>query len=89
MRIIQCYAEWNRQIIVREILKGMKWKAVEQFSVAHNYLDADGILRKGSISARRGERVLIPASMKDGIILGIGKGNAEWNESAPMAPAEG
>lgn len=83
VQIIQHYAEWNRQIIVREILKGMKWKAVEQFSVAHNYLDASGILRKGSISARNGEKVIIPANMKEGIILGIGKGNAEWNYSAP------
>ncbi|MBQ6888533.1 MAG: RtcB family protein [Lachnospiraceae bacterium] len=83
VQIIQHYAEWNRQIIVREILKGMKWKAVEQFSVAHNYLDASGILRKGSISAQNGEKVIIPANMKEGIILGIGKGNAEWNYSAP------
>lgn len=83
VQIIQNYAEWNRQIIVREILKGMKWKAVEQFSVVHNYLDASGILRKGSISARNGEKVIIPANMKEGIILGIGKGNAEWNYSAP------
>lgn len=83
VRIIQRYAEWNRQIIVREILKGMKWKTVEQFSTAHNYLDADRILRKGSVSAHKGERVIIPANMKDGIILGIGKGNADWNESAP------
>ncbi|MDE6517902.1 MAG: RtcB family protein, partial [Acetatifactor sp.] len=49
VQLIQQYAEWNRQIIVREILKGMKWKAVEQFSVAHNYLDTAGILHKGSI----------------------------------------
>lgn len=83
VQIIQNYAEWNRQIIVREILKGMKWKAVEQFSAAHNYLDADGTLRKGSVSAHKGERVIISANMKDGVILGIGKGNAEWNESAP------
>lgn len=83
LQIIQRYAEWNRQIIVKEILKGMKWKAVEQFSVAHNYLDTEGILRKGAISARNGERVIIPINMKEGIILGIGKGNAEWNESAP------
>ncbi|MDE7430148.1 MAG: RtcB family protein, partial [Lachnospiraceae bacterium] len=82
-QIIQRYAEWNRQIIVREILKGMKWKAVEQFSVAHNYLDDSRILHKGSISARRGERVIIPVNMKDGVILGIGKGNAGWNYSAP------
>lgn len=83
VQIIQRYAEWNRQIIVREILKGMKWKAVEQFSVAHNYLDSSGMLRKGSVSARDGEKVIIPANMKDGIILGVGKGNAEWNCSAP------
>lgn len=83
VQIIQHYAEWNRQVIVREILKGMKWKAVEQFSAAHNYLGTDGILRKGSISAHKGERVIIPANMKEGIILGIGKGNAEWNYSAP------
>lgn len=83
VKIIQQYAEWNRQVIVREILKGMKWKAAEQFSVAHNYLDGAGILRKGSISARSGEKVIIPANMKEGAILGIGKGNAAWNYSAP------
>ena len=77
------YAEWNRQIIVREILKGMKWKALDWFSAAHNYVDDFGILHKGSISARKGERVIIPANMKEGIILGVGKGNAEWNHSAP------
>lgn len=83
VQIIQRYAEWNRQIIVKEILKGMKWKAKEQFSVPHNYLDDSGMLRKGSISAGSGERVVIPANMKEGIILGIGKGNAKWNYSAP------
>ncbi len=83
VQIIQRYAEWNRQIIVREILKGMKWKAEEQFCVPHNYLDDSGILRKGCISAKKGEPVVIPANMRDGIILGIGKGNADWNYSAP------
>lgn len=83
VQIIRRYAEWNRQIIVREILKGMKWKAVDRFSSAHNYLDADGMLRKGSVSAHKGERVIIPANMKEGVILGVGKGNADWNESAP------
>ena len=83
VRIIQRYAEQNRQIIVKEILKGMKWKAEESFSSVHNYLDDAGILRKGAISARSGEKVIIPANMKEGIILGIGKGNAEWNDSAP------
>ena len=83
VRIIQRYAEWNREIIVREILKGMKWKAAEQFSVSHNYLDDSGILRKGVISAEKGDPVVIPANMRDGIILGIGRGNAAWNYSAP------
>lgn len=83
VQTIQRYAEWNRQIIVREILKGMKWKAVEQFSVPHNYLDDSGILRKGAISAKKGEPVVIPANMRDGVILGMGKGNVEWNYSAP------
>lgn len=83
VQIIQRYADWNRQIIVKEILKGMKWKAVEQFSVAHNYLDDLGTLRKGAISAKNGEKVIIPINMKEGMILGIGKGNAEWNYSAP------
>ena len=83
VQIIQDYAERNRQIIIREILKGMKWKAVEQFSVPHNYLDASGMLRKGAIAAGEGDRVAIPANMRDGVILGIGLGNEDWNRSAP------
>ena len=83
VRIVQDYAEWNRQIIVREILKGMKWKAVEQFSAAHNYLDASGVLRKGAISAGKEAKVIIPTNMRDGVILGIGLGNEDWNNSAP------
>ncbi len=51
--------------------------------MAHNYLDDKGILRKGAISARSGEKVVIPANMRDGVIVGIGKGNAQWNYSAP------
>ena len=83
VQTVQDYAEWNRQIIVREILKGMKWKAVEQFSVAHNYLDASGMLRKGAIAAGKEAKVIIPANMRDGMILGIGLGNEDWNCSAP------
>lgn len=56
---------------------------MEQFSAAHNYLDDSGILRKGSVSARSGEKVIIPANMREGVILGVGKGNATWNYSAP------
>lgn len=63
VQTVQDYAELNRQIIAREILKGMKWKASEQFSVAHNYLDASGMLRKGAIAAEKGARVIIPANL--------------------------
>ena len=69
-----------------EILKGMKLKAKNAFSSVHNYLDMseDGrILRKGAISAQKGQRVIIPVNMKDGVILGLGKGNTDWNMSAP------
>ena len=83
VQTVQDYAERNRQIIIREILKGMKWKAAEQFSAAHNYLDASGILRKGAVAAGKGDRVIIPANMRDGMILGIGLGNKDWNDSAP------
>ena len=83
VQTVEDYAELNRQIIVREILKGMKWKAVEQFSVAHNYLDASGVLRKGAIAAEKGFQVIIPANMRDGMLLGIGLGNEDWNCSAP------
>ena len=83
MRIVKEYAELNRDIIIAEILKGMKLKAEEKFSIPHNYIDDAGILHKGSISARKGEKVIIPVNMRDGVILGMGKGNEEWNCSAP------
>ena len=54
------------------------------FSTVHNYIDTDAmILRKGAISARQGEQVLIPMNMRDGSIIAVGKGNDEWNQSAP------
>lgn len=51
--------------------------------MAHNYLDASGMLRRGAIAAEKGARVIIPANMRDGMILGIGLGNEDWNRSAP------
>jgi len=81
------YAALNRQIILDEILRGMKLKAEEVFSCMHNYVgilpDGRRILRKGAISAMEGEKVIIPVNMRDGIIMGIGKGNPDWNYSAP------
>lgn len=86
VRVVQEYAALNREIILTEILKWMKLKATEEFSAIHNYIDTEGnerILRKGAISAKAGEKVIIPINMRDGVLLGIGKGNAEWNDSAP------
>lgn len=76
-------AEGALYLVVHTGSRHLGEEAAEQFSVPHNYLDDAGILRKGAISAREGERVVIPANMKEGTILGIGKGNAEWNDSAP------
>jgi len=81
--IVQEYAELNRQIIISEIAKGMKWKIEESWSCIHNYIDEEKILRKGAISAKEGEKVIIPINMKEGILLGAGLGNPDWNYSAP------
>jgi len=84
MRLVQGYARDNRAEIVRTILKYAKLHEVEQFDTIHNYIDTDNmILRKGSISAQLGERVLIPMNMRDGSLICIGKGNSDWNYSAP------
>jgi len=84
MAIVQQYADWNRRAIVRELVKEMKLKAEDQFTTVHNYIDLGSmILRKGVISARAGERVLIPMNMRDGSLICVGKGNPDWNFSAP------
>lgn len=90
--IVQDYASLNREIILDELAKGMKWKILDQYECIHNYVDSSEdvmtafgapILRKGAISAKQGENVIIPINMRDGIILGTGLGNKEWNCSAP------
>jgi len=84
MAIIQRYADLNRKAIVKELEKRVKLKIAEQFSTIHNYIDLDTmILRKGAISAQKGERMLIPMNMRDGSLICEGKGNADWNCSAP------
>ncbi|MBQ4560900.1 MAG: RtcB family protein [Clostridia bacterium] len=82
--IVSCFAELNRKIIADTICDRMGFKVIDSFSCVHNYIDTDNmILRKGAISARQGERVIIPLNMRDGVILGVGKGNPDWNFSAP------
>ena len=84
--IVQGFAALNREIIRDEICKGMKWKVLDSYTCIHNYVDfrpQPPILRKGAISAQKDEPVIIPINMRDGVILGRGLGNAEWNCSAP------
>ena len=86
IKIIQNFAKLNREAIVDEIVNKMKWKIIDSFTCIHNYVDFENdvpILRKGAISAKEGEKVIIPINMRDGIILGTGKGNSDWNYSAP------
>lgn len=84
MTIVQRFAALNRQAMVDEIVKGMKLHVEEQFTTIHNYIDTQAmILRKGAVSAQAGERLLIPINMRDGSLLCVGKGNEDWNCSAP------
>ncbi|MCF0128041.1 MAG: RtcB family protein, partial [Pseudobutyrivibrio sp.] len=86
LEIVQEFASLNRQIIISEIVKGMKWKSSDYTDCIHNYVDFSGdepVMRKGAISAKKDEKVIIPINMRDGIILGTGLGNDEWNCSAP------
>lgn len=84
MDVVQRYAVLNRSTIANIILKKMNWKEVERFETIHNYIDIkDMILRKGSVSAQKDEKLIIPINMRDGSLICIGKGNEDWNYSAP------
>ena len=84
MKIVQAYADLNRRAMMDEIVKGMKFHVTEQFTTVHNYIDMDEmILRKGAVSAKEGEKLLIPINMRDGSLICIGKGEEDWNQSAP------
>lgn len=84
MQITQEFARINREAIATDIIKAMKLDMEDSFTTVHNYIDTDAmILRKGAVSAKAGERLIIPMNMRDGCLLCTGKGNSEWNESAP------
>ena len=84
MEIVQKFAALNRATIAKIILQKMGWKELDRFETIHNYIDTKNmILRKGSISAQAGEKVIIPMNMRDGSLICVGKGNADWNYSAP------
>lgn len=84
LEICQQFAKRNRELIGEIILDRCGLTALEAFHTIHNYIDTDEmILRKGAIAAHKGEKVLIPINMRDGSVLAVGKGNREWNYSAP------
>lgn len=84
MKIVQEFAMLNRKAMMDEIVKGMGFHVVNQFTTIHNYIDTDNmILRKGAVSAQKGETLIIPINMRDGSLICKGKGNPEWNCSAP------
>ncbi len=85
MKICQEYASLNRCYIARTILLNMGMQIYQKhFETIHNYISfEDNIVRKGAISAKKGEKVLIPINMRDGSIIAVGKGNEDWNNSAP------
>ena len=84
MRICQEYADENRHMIARQILNHCGIEPISEFTTVHNYIDHDSnIIRKGAVSARKGEMLLIPINMRDGFLICVGKGNEDWNCAAP------
>ncbi|MBQ7886103.1 MAG: RtcB family protein [Clostridia bacterium] len=84
MKIAQRYAGLNRQAMMDVIVRGMGLHVEEQFATVHNYIDMEHmVLRKGAVSAQAGERLIIPINMRDGSLICTGKGNEDWNCSAP------
>ena len=84
VEICQRFAKRNREKMAEIILQRCGMIGGEAFHTIHNYIDTEEmILRKGAIAAHKGEKVLIPINMRDGSVLAVGRGNAEWNDSAP------
>ena len=84
MKICQEYADENRHMIAKQIVEHYGLNPVGEFTTVHNYIDHDSnIIRKGAVSAKKGEQLLIPINMRDGSLICVGKGNEDWNYSAP------
>lgn len=84
VEICQRFARRSRERMAQIIIERTKMTRAEDFHTVYNYIDVDEmILRKGAIAAHAGEKVLIPINMRDGSVLAVGKGNVEWNNSAP------
>ena len=88
--VCQKFAERSRAKMAEIILERMGMVAVETFQTIHNYIDVkEMILRKGSVSAKKGEKLLIPINMRDGSLICVGKGNEDWNFSAAFRQNKG
>lgn len=84
VEICQEFARRSRERMAEIILDKTGMEAIDAFHTIHNYIDTDEmILRKGAIAAHEGEKVLIPINMRDGSVIATGKGNPDWNYSAP------
>lgn len=84
MKIAQNFARINREVIMWEIMIHLPIATGSTFHTVHNYIDTENlILRKGAVSAQKGEKLIIPINMRDGSLLCVGKGNPDWNYSAP------
>ena len=84
MKIVQKFVVFNRKAMIDTIIEKMGFTKVDEFTCIHNYIDTDNmILRKGSVSAQKGERILIPINMRDGSLICVGEGNSDWNYTAP------
>lgn len=82
--ICQQFAKRNREKMAEILLQKTGIAGYDSFQTIHNYIDVDEmILRKGSVSAKTGEKILIPINMRDGSLICVGKGNEDWNNSAP------
>lgn len=84
MKIVQHFAYVNRKAMVHEIVTNLRLEVEDCFTTTHNYINTEEMmLRKGAVSAKKGERFIIPINMRDGALICIGKGNEDWNNSAP------
>ncbi len=84
MKICQVFADENRKMIAQILIEKYGFNPIGEFTTVHNYIDHDtNMIRKGAVSAKKGEKLLIPINMKDGALLCTGKGNNDWNQSAP------
>ena len=83
MRLAQTYAKLNRLIMLEALVGLVTYSHDTVVESVHNFIGDDNVIRKGAISAKAGERVIIPWNMRDGLVLGVGKGNSDWNNSAP------